>query len=276
MNAMNVNKSTPKIKAVILDWAGTTVDYGSFAPTHVFIKLFESLGIAITLNDARSGMGLMKKDHLRTILARPGVAQSWLDTFGKLPTAVDIDHLFSNFIPMQHAVLKEFAAPIPGLIEAIRELREREIKIGTTTGYLRSMMDVLAPEAERFGYIPDCVVCSDEVPGGRPYPWMCYQNAIQLGVYPLQAMIKVGDTLPDISEGINAGMWSVGLSLSGSLLGLNQSEAEALSAQERAEAHQRIADQLYGAGAHLVIEGIWDLPSAVLEIESRLLNGEKP
>ena len=59
------------IEAVILDWAGTTVDYGSFAPTAVFLRLFESQGIHITAEDARSGMGLMKKDHLRTILSRP-------------------------------------------------------------------------------------------------------------------------------------------------------------------------------------------------------------
>ena len=270
------NKPGSKVKGVILDWAGTTVDYGSFAPTYVFLKLFESQGITITLDDARSGMGLMKKDHLRTILARPAVAESWLKIFGRMPTTTDIDLLFSNFIPMQHAVLKEFATPIPGLLESIRDLRSQNIKIGTTTGYLRSMMEVLAPEAERFGYIPDSIVCSDDVPGGRPYPWMCYQNALQLGVYPMQAMIKVGDTIPDIEEGVNAGMWSVGLTLTGSLLGLKQDEVEAFSPQEKADAHQRIGETLYASGAHLVIEGIWELPAAVEEIEKRLANGEKP
>ena len=52
------------VKAVILDWAGTAVDYGSFAPTAVFLRLFESRNVKITAADARSGMGLMKKDHI--------------------------------------------------------------------------------------------------------------------------------------------------------------------------------------------------------------------
>ncbi len=29
-----------RIHAVILDWAGTTVDFGSFAPTQIFVEAF--------------------------------------------------------------------------------------------------------------------------------------------------------------------------------------------------------------------------------------------
>jgi phosphonoacetaldehyde hydrolase len=264
------------LKAVILDWAGTAVDYGSFAPTAVFLRLFESLNVKITAEDARSGMGLMKKDHLRTILARPSVAEAWEAAHGKPASEDDIDNLFNNFVPLQISVLKEFAEPIPGLLDVVHKLRDREMKIGTTTGYLRQMMEVLAPKAKENGYEPDCIVCPDEVPAGRPYPWMCYENAIRMGVYPMQAIVKVGDTLVDIEEGLNAGMWTVGLSLTGNLLGLSEVEVEALPTEERSRACKRIESQFYHAGAHYVINGIWDLPDVLDNIEFRLTQGEQP
>lgn len=263
------------VKAVVLDWAGTAVDYGSFAPTAVFLRLFESRDVKITPADARSGMGLMKKDHLRTILARPAVAEDWIVVHGRPASEQDIDDLFNDFVPMQLAVLKDYAEPIPGLLDVIKDIRGNGIKIGSTTGYIRSMMDVLAPEAKKNGYEPDCIVCPDDVPAGRPFPWMCYQNAMQLGVYPMQAMVKVGDTLPDIEEGLNAGMWTVGISLTGNLLGMSEAEVAELSAERRIETCNKIETQLYQAGAHIVIDGIWDLPDSLDEIEYRISAGER-
>ncbi len=264
------------LKAVILDWAGTAVDYGSFAPTAVFLRLFKDWGVAITSEDARSGMGLMKKDHLRAILARPAVAAAWEGAHGSPASDADIEALFADFIPMQLSVLKEYADPIPGTLETVSALRERGMKIGSTTGYIRSMMDVLAPEAEARGYAPDAIVCPDDVPAGRPYPWMCFQNAIRLGAYPMEAVVKVGDTLPDIEEGLNAGMWTVGISLTGNLLGLSEAEVKSLSKKECDRHRMEIAEKLYRAGTHYVIDGIWELGPVIDDIQARLANGEPP
>ena len=264
------------IGAVILDWAGTAVDYGSFAPIAVFLRLFADQGVVITPEDARAGMGLMKKDHLRTILARPTVRSAWQSVHGAPPSEPDIDGLFEQFIPLQTSVLKEYAEPIPGMIEATVELRKRGIKIGSTTGYLRAMMATLAPIAAAHGYHPDCIVCPDDVPAGRPAPWMCFMNAMRLEVYPMAALIKVGDTPVDIEEGLNVGMWTIGVTLTGNLLGKTRSDVEALSPQQRASIHAQIGEQLLAAGAHLVIEGVWDLPCAVQQIEERMLHGETP
>jgi len=264
------------VQAVILDWAGTTVDFGSFAPTAVFLRLFETQGVSITAEDARSGMGLMKKDHLRTILARPSVAQAWKAAHGAYATDLDVDYLFENFVPMQIDVLKEYAEPIPGCLDAIEQLRDDSIKIGSTTGYIRPMMDALMPVAKEKGYEPDWIVCPDEVPAGRPAPWMIYQNLIQLNVFPTEAVVKVGDTTVDIEEGLNAGVWTVGLAQTGNLMGMSIEEFEALSDLEQDLALARVEDQLYRAGAHFVIDGIWDLPDLVSDIEFRLERGEKP
>ncbi len=276
MSSQHLKNYRGPVQAVILDWAGTAVDYGSFAPTAVFLRLFESQGVKISSEDARSGMGLMKKDHLRTILARPAVTEAWETEHNAPATEADINILFNNFVPMQLSVLMDYADPIPGTLEVIKQLRKEGIKIGSTTGYLRSMMDILGPKAKEAGYEPDCIVCPDEVPAGRPYPWMCYMNALRLGVYPLQAMVKVGDTLVDIEEGINAGMWSVGLSQTGNLLGMSEAEVNALPLKERQTANQRVAEELYQAGAHYVIDGIWDLPKVLKEINERLAQGDRP
>jgi phosphonoacetaldehyde hydrolase len=264
------------LKAVILDWAGTAVDYGSFAPTVVFQRLFESQNVKITPEDARSGMGLMKKDHLRTILARPSVAAAWQAVHGAPASEADIDNLFNNFVPLQLAVLKDYAEPIPGVLDTLKTLRQQGLKIGSTTGYIRSMMDMLAPEAERRGYAPDCIVCPDEVPAGRPYPWMCYQNAMRLGVYPMQAMVKIGDSLSDIEEGLNAGMWTVGLSLTGNMLGLSEAEVATLPVDVLDSRRQAISDQMVQAGAHYVIDGLWDCPRIIEDIHAQLAVGERP
>ncbi len=264
------------VQAVILDWAGTTVDFGSFAPTAVFMRLFEERGVTITAADARSGMGLMKKDHLRTILARPTVAAAWEAKHGGPASDEDIDSLFESFVPMQTAVVKDFAEPIPGCLDVIEEIRERGIKIGSTTGYIRSMMDVLMPVAAEKGYAPDSTVCPDEVPAGRPYPWMVYQNMMNLNVFPVEAVVKVGDTLADIEEGLNAGVWTVGLSQTGNLLGLSEDEFNKLTLDQQDEALIKVEGQLNRAGAHFVVEGIWELPFVLNEIEKRLLHGKRP
>ncbi|MDW8395034.1 MAG: phosphonoacetaldehyde hydrolase [Anaerolineae bacterium] len=265
-----------KIKAVILDWAGTAVDHGSFAPVAAFLRLFEQWGVPITVEDARTGMGLMKKDHLRAILARQRVAEAWQMARGCLPSEAEVEAMFAQLVPLQTALLAEHAEPIPGLLEVVQDLRQRGVKIGSTTGYLSGMMTVLATEAARRGYTPDCIVCPDQVPAGRPCPWMCYQNAIQLGVYPNEAIVKVGDTPADVEEGLNAGMWCVGVALTGSLVGLREHEVNALAPERRDALRRCAAEQLYRAGAHEIIDGIWELPEALTRIERRLAQGEKP
>jgi phosphonoacetaldehyde hydrolase len=269
-------KDRKKLQAVIFDWAGTTVDYGSFAPVAVFLRLFESRGVKISEEDVRHGMGLMKKDHLRQIITQPGIAEAWMTVHQAPCTEQDVDELFADFLSTQVETLRLYAEPISGLADTVNDLRRREMKIGSTTGYTRAMMDVLIPEAAKRGYEPDCVVCSDEVPAGRPYPWMCFQNAMQLGVYPMHSMVKVGDTIIDVEEGVNAGMWVVALSMSGNMLGLSEIETRTMPKDELMDRRVEIEKALYQAGAHIVINGIWDLPIALDEIERRVAAGYRP
>lgn len=192
------------IQAVIFDWAGTMVDYGSRAPTEVMKAVFCEIGVEITDAEARQAMGLPKKEHIRQIASIPRVARA-------LSEAPDIDALYASFIPKQTAVLAQYAGVIPGVADVVATLRARGIKLGSTTGYTRPMLDLLIAEADKQGLRLDAAFCPDDTGEGRPAPWMCFANMKALGVYPPSRCVKVGDTPSDIEEGRNAGMWTVGV-----------------------------------------------------------------
>jgi len=276
--AIYVRKSSYKgpVRAVVLDWAGTAVDYGCIGPVAVFMEVFGHKGVAPTVAEARGPMGLMKKDHIRAMCAMPSLAARWTAVHGRAPGEEDVEAMYRETEPLMASVIRNHAEPIPGLLGAVAAFRDMGIKIGSTTGYTGPMMDVLVPEAARRGYAPDAVRCSTDVPAGRPYPWMCYQNAIALGVYPLEAMVKVGDTVSDVEEGLNAGMWTIGLTKSGNELGLPLAEVEALAPAELARRLAVIERRLRDAGAHFVVEDIAAVPEVIATINEHLAQGEQP
>src|SRR6266545_4840312 len=90
---------------------------------------------------------------------------------------------------------------IPGALETVAATRRRGMKIGSTTGYLREMMEINLRDARRQGYESDSTVCASDVPAARPYPYMCLQNVINLQVSPVSPCVKIDDTVPgDRSE----------------------------------------------------------------------------
>lgn len=264
------------VKAVIFDWAGTTVDYGCFAPVMPFIETFFRHGVTISVEEARAPMGLSKKDHLRAIAQMEPVKQHWLAVHGSLPVEVDIDTMFLDFVPLQLSVLTNHAKPIPGVIEAVDKLRRQGLKIGSTTGYTREMMDILVPAASRQGYSPNSVVCVSEVPAGRPEPWMALLSAMQMRVFPMEAVVKVGDTLHDIAEGLNAGMWTIGVIFTGNEVGLDQAALKSLPEEELRHCREAASVHFSQAGAHYIIDGVWDVPETIQKINLRLSSGERP
>jgi len=264
------------IKAVILDWAGTSVDYGSMAPVIVFIEVFREKGIAITPVDARSFMGMAKKEHTRKILQLDHVRRQWIKIFGNGPDESDVEAIFNSLDPKLAEVACALSEPIPGAVNFVEDMRSQGIKVGTTTGYVSSMMERIVPEAHKRGFVPDCIINSSDVPGGRPLPYMCFLNAIKMDVYPLSQMIKIGDTVADIQEGLNAGMWTIGLTQSGNEIGLSHEEIQTLDMNELQHLISRAESKLRLAGAHYVANGIWDCLPIIDAIEERISNGERP
>jgi phosphonoacetaldehyde hydrolase len=258
---------TAKVTAVIFDWAGTTVDHGSVAPVRALRKLFESRGLEVSEDEIRREMGLLKKDHIRTLLR---------SVTGQPPAETEVEEYFAEFIPLQMECLAAHSGVIPGVPETVEQLRARNIRIGSTTGYPRSLLDVLLAGAAAQGYAPDCALCPDDAGAGRPLPWMCYLNAIQLRTYPMHTMIKVGDTVSDIEEGRNAGMWTVGVARTGNMIGMTEEDFAALPLATQATSLSAARSKLADSGAHFVVDSAADLFPLVDRVEEALARGERP
>ena len=207
-----VRKYQGKLKACILDWAGTVLDCGVYAPAVVFAEVFKREGVPISMEEAREPMGTHKKVHIRKITELGAVRRRWYEKFGRYPNEEDIERMILNFIPMQLDTLLPYSQMITGAVETVDFLRlEFGLKIGSTTGFTTAMVDILKKPAAAEGYVPDVYVAADEVPQARPYPYMVWLNAIRLDVNPVEAMVKVDDTADGVKEGTSAGCWSVGL-----------------------------------------------------------------
>lgn len=264
------------LRAAILDWAGTTLDYGCCAPAVVFMEVFKRRGVEISAEEARAPMGAEKRQHILEITQMARVASAWTSQHGSAPADADVDGLYAEFVPMQVDCLKDYADLIPGTLAAVDDMRGRGMKIGSSSGYSREMMDALIPLAAQRGYTADSVVSASEVPKGRPAPWMALKSAEQMNVYPVEAIVKIGDTAPDVGEGLNAGMWTIGLAATGNEMGLSASDAAALDDATRERRLGIAYDRLAKAGAHYVVDGIGDVPPILNAINARLASGERP
>lgn len=264
------------LKAVVFDWAGTMIDHGSLAPMGVFVKAFAEFGVAITIDEARGPMGMAKRDHIAALMANPRIASAWEAAQGAAPDAAAIDRLYEVFVPMNTAVLKDYATLIEGAAQTAEAIRARGLKVGSTTGYTRPMMEIVLPLAAAQGYAPDSLACTGDTPAGRPSPLMMYKTFLDLGVWPASSVVKVDDTEVGIAEGLNAGCWTVGVALSGNVFGLTPEQTAALPPLEFAERSAAAYGRLTRAGAHFVIDSVADLPEILDEIEGALARGERP
>jgi phosphonoacetaldehyde hydrolase len=276
---MLLNQETPhangakRIVGVIFDWAGTTVDFGSLAPVRTLERVFAEAGVPISEEEARRDMGIAKRDHIAALLAMPRVRTAWEKVRSRPASEADLNEIYQHFIPLQFACLKQYSRVIAGVPEIVAVLRNKGIKIGSTTGYTRAMLDLLMLEAARQGYQPDCSLSPEEAGSGRPQPFMIYAAAIKMQAFPMGALIKIGDTASDIKEGLNAGVWSVGVAGTGNSIGLSETEFNNLTVTEKAGKVQKSRQDLQSAGAHFVIDTLGEIESVISEVEARL-NGK--
>lgn len=125
-----------RFDAVIFDWAGTVIDFGSFAPMGAFVEAFRRFGVEVSIEEARAPMGARKRDHVRAMLDQPRIAAEWARVRGHAPTGADVDAVYDVFVPMNETVAPDHAALVPGAREAVERLRGMGLKIGSTTGYV--------------------------------------------------------------------------------------------------------------------------------------------
>jgi phosphonoacetaldehyde hydrolase len=265
-----------RLRAAILDWAGTTVDFGCIAPAAAFAEAFAAFDVPISIAEARAPMGVDKRAHIRGIAAQPRIAITWTERHDRGFSDEDYDALYERFLAVQMAMVERHSTLILGVREAVAAMRARGMKVGSTTGYPQEVMAPLMQLAASQGYEADCVVCADDTPIGRPSPFPALKALMELAVFPVESVVKIGDTVVDVEEGLNGGMWTIAVTVSGNEVGMSRGEWSELSLSEQARLRDRAAAKLLAAGAHYVIDTLAHVCPVLDDIEARLARGEKP
>lgn len=267
-----------KVKGLVLDWSGTTADAYVIAPAVVFVAVFEKQGVEISMTEARGPMGLRKDLHIKELTKVPEIRERWKSVHGSYPDQGDADRMFADFVPMQLDCLRQYTTLLPGVAEVTQKFQQDGIKIGSSTGFVRSMVDILEADAKQQGYTPDASVAGDEVVNGaRPKPFMVYRNLDLMNVHPIQSVVKVDDTVSGVGEALEAGCWGVGIARYSNYMDINSlDEAKSLSAEEMQRRLELTRDILRKAGAHYVIDDFDELPAVIENINTRLSRAERP
>ncbi|MFA0811583.1 phosphonoacetaldehyde hydrolase [Microbulbifer epialgicus] len=265
-----------QLKAVIFDWAGTLVDFGSRAPLRAFMQVFADAGITVSEEQTRIPMGTEKKEHIRRMLQQESIQVSWQEVHGRPSQESNIDKLYQQLAPLQIQEIDKHSQIVPGADKLFIHLRERNLRIGSTTGYSREMIEGMLANAQQQGLKPDCVVAADEAAGARPGPAAALKNVIEMEIPSVSQCVKVDDTAAGIHEGHNAGMWTVAVVLSGNASGLSLDSWQALSEEEKRIQSCSAYQKLESCGAHYLIDNISKLEPVLVDINRRLALGQRP
>ena len=267
-----------RVKGLVLDWSGTTADAYVLAPAVVFVEVFSKQNVEISMTEARGPMGLRKDLHIKALTEVPEIKERWKGVHGKYPDQSDVDRMFEDFVPMQLDCLRKYTTLLPHVAEVTQKFQKEGIRIGSSTGFVRSMVDILEEDANKQGYTPDASVAGDEVVNGaRPKPFMVYRNLDLMDVHPIQSVVKVDDTISGVGEALEAGCWGVGIARYSNYMDINSlEEAESIPEQEVQRRLANTREILQKAGAHYVIDTFDELQQAVEDVNQRLSRGERP
>lgn len=267
-----------EVKALVLDWSGTLADAYVIAPAVVFVEVFKMQGVEISMLEARGPMGLRKDLHIKKLTEDPVIAERWKSIKGAYPTQADVDAMFKDFVPAQLDCLRKYTTLLPGVKDVCLRLQSQGIKLGASTGFIRSMVDVLLEDCIAQGLTLDATVAGDEVVhGARPAPHMVYKNLDLMGIHTIQSVVKVDDTASGVGEAINAGCWGVGVARYSNYMNINtMEEADQLSEKEIARRMEHTRDILLKTGAHYVIDSLADIEPVIADINARMARGERP
>lgn len=194
-----------KVDLLLVDGAGTLYDPGSRMPTKAFELAFRKLGLTVAPETINKFMGREKKEHTRAILAEPDTYGQFRKKYKRAPTEKDVASIYGS-VKDSLLVAAETVREIPGVYEAILDLRARGVKIVMTTGYDRETAQKIFSNLVRIGNILDGIVTNSDVLQGRPAPFMLYRGMESASVYEVSHALNVGDTEADMRASDHARM----------------------------------------------------------------------
>ena len=185
---------------VVFDMAGTTVrDKGDVADA--FMRAFQQFEIEVPEEEVNKVMGWRKIDAIQLLLSKYHPAKEKI-------SQVLVDQIHDLFIDNMVTFYEqdEELQPMQDAEELFTSLKEKKLKVALNTGFTRRITDVILKKLQwDNSNLIDYVIASDEVPEGRPYPFMIQQLMQNSGITNAAQVVKVGDTEVDVQEGRNAG-----------------------------------------------------------------------
>lgn len=256
---------------VIFDLAGTIIDYGSLAPIYVFIALFKKYGIILSEEQAKFPMGLQKLQHIKELFKDPDILKQYIKLYNTNPTDNVIYKMYLDSIEIGKSIIPIMSQPIFGVEKIIQFLIEHDIKIGSTTGYSKEIIQSIIDYNSK-NFDPNLInilsnsITSDNVIFGRPEPWMIYHSAEKMRIYPMSNIVKIDDTLPGLLEGINAGTLTIGVVKTGSFLGLTKENVDQLDTIDLDKKLNIIRQKMYSIGCDYVVDSVNDIIPILIKI----------
>lgn len=186
---------------VVFDMAGTTVDDTINGLPLVAVAMQEALkkhSIDVSVDEINKVRGMEKKDAIKTLLSNihhPDKNQL-------------IEPVFADFKSSLNSHLQFINKEIPGTSDVFKKLRSNGIKVAVGSGFPHAVVEAIAYNLQ-WTEIVDYLSSAEKEGHGRPHPAMIQAAMNYCGIQDIRCVVKVGDTKADISEGRNAGCWTV-------------------------------------------------------------------
>ena len=223
--------SKEKVKLVVFDLAGTTVDdniNGLPLVTVAMQEAFKNSGLEILPENVNEVRGMEKREAIRTLL---GTNHCSL-----------VEKIFTDFKIALDRNLNKLSHEISGTTEVFYELKRQDIKIAVGSGFPQKVVENIVEALNWTGKVD--FISSAELEGhGRPHPCLIKSAMTKFGISDVWKVVKVGDTKLDIQEGKNAGCWTVAV--------LTGTQGEAKLAEEKPD---------------FIIGSVVDLPGIIQQI----------
>ena len=199
-----------QIRACVFDLGGTIVDRYSVSPFFSLKRAFMKNNIKISDRVILKDMGMSKSEHIGKILCDNYVQRDWFLEYDKYPDPNDADMIYEDFKVEQNKESKVINI-LPETKSTFEYLKERNVKIGITTGFDKDNMDLILSRMEDEGLYVDGSVSSTCLLRSRPYPDMMNKLKEDFKIENNYQIVKFDDTPIGIKEANNGDYWSVGV-----------------------------------------------------------------
>lgn len=205
------------IRCVIFDLGGTLIDKYSMSPLVNLRKAFSYQKINLCNSLITKDMGMKKLDHIYALSKEDEFKNQFKQVYKRHHEETDLYDIYNIFSSLQRQSLRTKVEIIPETKKAINILKERDIKIGITTGFSKDQMNIALDLLHKHDIIPDsavsstCFYNSGKPMLSRPSPYMIYNIMDELQINNPKHVLKVDDTCVGIQEGKNAGCLTVGV-----------------------------------------------------------------